>query len=215
MSDSLRDQLLKAGFKPQPKPEPKPAPVQAAKGPRRDDPRRKSDTRTGAPHNNRPQPQKTGPSPHNKTSQPHQARLNQSKPGAQEPNLAHAYALRAKQEKDERDAAQRELERVAQEKRERKQKLSSLLGNKALNAQEGDMPRHFPHGNKIRRVYCTAEQLAKLNCGELAVVQLAGRYLLVERDIALRAQAIDEAALVLLCDPNAPTEDDVPADLVW
>jgi uncharacterized protein YaiL (DUF2058 family) len=214
MSDSLRDQLLKAGFKPQPKPEPKPASAAAAKGPRRDDPRRQPDTRPGASQNNRAQPKKQVPQ-HGKPVQPHQARPSGPKSGNQEPNLAHAYALRAKQEKEEREAAQREAERMAQEKRERKQKLSSLLANKALNAQEADTPRHFPHGNKIRRVYCTAEQLVKLNRGELAVVQLAGRYLLVERDIALQAQAIDAAALVLLCDPDAPTEDDVPPDLVW
>ena len=58
-------------------------------------------------------------------------------------------------------------------------------------------------------------QLARLNRGELAVVQLAGRYLLVEQAVALQAQAIQAEALVLLCDPNAPPEDDVPADLVW
>jgi uncharacterized protein YaiL (DUF2058 family) len=77
------------------------------------------------------------------------------------------------------------------------------------------VPRHFPHGNKIRRVYCTPDQLVKLNAGELAVVQLAGRYLLVDARIALQAKEIQAESLVLLCDPNAPPEDDVPADLVW
>ena len=134
---------------------------------------------------------------------------------AQEPNLAHAYALRAKQEKDDRARVQREAERAAQQKRERKQQLANLLGDKGLNAGDAETPRHFPHGNKIRRVYCTPAQLAELNRGELAVVQLAGRYLLVTKDVALQAQAIDEQALVLLCDPNAPPEDDVPADLFW
>ncbi|MEO8803841.1 MAG: DUF2058 family protein, partial [Rudaea sp.] len=78
-----------------------------------------------------------------------------------------------------------------------------------------DVPRHFPHGNKIRRIYCTNEQLAKLNLGELAVVQLSGRYLLVTQELALQAQAIQPEALVLLCDPDAPAEDDVPVDLIW
>lgn len=123
--------------------------------------------------------------------------------------------MRAKQEKDEREQAQREAERVAREKRERKQKITTLLNGKSLNASDADTPRHFPHGNKIRRVYVTAAQLQQLNQGELAVVQLAGRYLLVTREVALQAQAIDEHALVLLCDPNAPPDDDVPADLVW
>jgi uncharacterized protein YaiL (DUF2058 family) len=130
-------------------------------------------------------------------------------------DLARAYAQRANAERSERDQAQREAERIAREKKERKQKLTALLAGKALNAGDADVARHFPHGNKIRRIYCTQEQLEKLNRGELAVAQLAGRYLLVERDIALQAQTIQPDALVLLCDPHAPAEDDVPADLMW
>ena len=130
-------------------------------------------------------------------------------------DLARAYAQRAQLERSEREKVQREAERVAREKKERKQKLATLLVDKALNSTEADVPRHFPHGNKIRRIYCTKAQLEKLNCGDLAVVQLAGRYLLVARDIAQQAQAIQAESLVLLCDPNAPAEDDVPADLMW
>ncbi|MGH8124037.1 MAG: DUF2058 family protein [Rudaea sp.] len=190
MSESLRDQLLKAGLVRKFKAEAKVAPVPQQK---------KSQQGVKPPQQNvRPQ---------------HQA---PKKPvTAQEPNLAHAYALRERQEKEDRERAQREAERQAHEKRERKQKLAALLNGKSLNAAEADVPRHFPHGNKIRRVYCTTAQLAQLNHGDLAVVQLAGRYLLVTREAALQAQAIDEHALVLLCDPNAPPEDDVPADLVW
>ena len=130
-------------------------------------------------------------------------------------DLARAYAMRAQAERTERERVQREAERVARDKKERKAKLTALLGDKALNHADADVARHFPHGNKIRRVYCTPEQLTKLNKGELAVVQLAGRYLLVDRDIALQAQAIQPESLVLLCDPNAAADDDVPADLVW
>jgi uncharacterized protein YaiL (DUF2058 family) len=179
MSDSLRDQLLKAGLGKKPKPETKtPAPKPQA----------------------RPQPPKPAPKPAAKES---------------EVDLARAYAQRAQAERAERERAQREAERVARERKERKQKLATLLAGKALNSNDADVPRHFPHGNKIRRVYCMKEQLEKLNGGDLAIVQLAGRYLLVERDVALQAQAIQSDALVLLCDPNAPAEDDVPPDLMW
>ena len=136
-------------------------------------------------------------------------------PKTDDVDLARAYAIRAKAEKDERERSRREAERLAREKKERKQKLAALLAGKALNAADADLPRHFPHGNKIRRIYCTSEQLGKLNNGDLAVVQLAGRYLLVTREIALQAQEIQSEALVLLCDPHATPEDDVPADLVW
>lgn len=174
MSESLRDQLLKAGWVRKSKPDkavPKPARPPASK----------------------PLPQ----------------------PTEADVDLARAYAQRAQVERAEREQAQREAERVARENKARKQKLAALLAGKALNADDADVPRHFPHGNKIRRIYCTQQQLEKLNRGGLAVVQLAGRYLLVERDIGVQAQAIQAESLVLLCDPNAPAEDDVPADLMW
>jgi len=191
MSESLRDQLLKSGLARKLKPEPRPEPPQPAA--------------------KRHAYGKSAPKP---VHQP----LHPSKAPTREPHehdLARAYALRAKQEKEERERVQREAERAAREKRERKQKLAALLDGKAQNASDADLPRHFPHGNKIRRIYCTKAQLERVNRGELAVVQLSGRYLLVDKDIALQAQAIQGETLVLLCDPNAATEDDVPADLVW
>jgi uncharacterized protein YaiL (DUF2058 family) len=185
MSESLRDQLLKSGLAAKFKAEAKPAKEQHKKTPSSERARPQS-----------PQQKKTATA-------------------AREPDLAHAYAMRAKQEKDEREQAQRDAERQARENRERKQKLANLLNGKELNVDAADTPRHFPHGNKIRRIYCTADQIGQLNCGELAVVQLAGRYLLVTREVALQAQAINAPALVLLCDPESPIEDDVPADLMW
>ena len=190
MSDSLRDQLLKAGFKPAPKAEAKPS------------------QRPGGPlPQPRGKPSRQGRSP------------DQGKPatprGQGDIDLAKAYAIRHQREREEQAREQREAEQRAKERRERKQKLAALLDGTAQNAADADIPRHFPHHNKIRRIYVTAEQLPRLNGGELAVVQLAGRYLLVDRERALAAQAVDGEALVLLCDPHALAEDDIPADLVW
>jgi uncharacterized protein YaiL (DUF2058 family) len=188
MADSLRDQLLKSGLAKKFKSEN----IESEAKPER--PPRVHVTKA-APMPQRPPPAKA--------------------PSQSEVDLARAYALRAQQKKLERERTQREAEKLAREKKERKQKLAALLEGKSLNLADADVPRHFPHGNKIRRIYCSQEQLGQLNRGELAVVQLAGRYLLVLRDVALQAQAIQAETLVLLCDPNALPEDDVPADLVW
>jgi uncharacterized protein YaiL (DUF2058 family) len=150
---------------------------------------------------------------HPPVNRPGPAPVTQSK--KEDVDLARAYAIRARTEREERERAQRDAERIAREKKERKAKLASLLDGKSLNNADADVPRHFPHGNKIRRVYCTPDQLVQVNRGDLGVVQLAGRYLLVSRDVASQAQSIQPEALVLLCDPNAPLDDDVPADLVW
>jgi uncharacterized protein YaiL (DUF2058 family) len=191
MSESLRDQLLKSGLAKKLKPEEKRGEAKAA-------PKAPPPKHHHKPQHARPQPQRAAPPPKK-----------------DDVDLARAYAMRAKADRDEREHTQRETERIAREKKERKAKLTTLLNGKALNHAEADVARHFPHGNKIRRVYCTKEQLEKLNKGELAVVQLAGRYLLVDKDVALQAQAIQSESLVLLCDPNAQVDDDVPPDLVW
>ena len=141
-----------------------------------------------------------------------------ARPPRREPteiDLARAYALRDRTEREQREREQREAEQRAREKKERKQKLSALLSGTALNDANAEVPRHFPHLNRIRRIYVTEEQFPRLNGGELAVVQFAGRYLLVTRETALAAQSISAEALVLLCDPRDVDEDGVPADLTW
>lgn len=204
MSESLRDQLLKAGLVKKPVSENKPQTRSGRPSGPQQRPPGKGGGKSGAPHGNGPR----GGAPHG----------HAPKGGArsqEEIDLAKAYALRQRAENEERQRLEREAAERARLKKERKQKLGTLFAGKALNAADADVARHFPHGSKIRRVYVTADQLPRLNAGELAVVQHNGRYLLVEREIALAAQQIDEDSLVLLCDPNAPAEDDVPADLVW
>lgn len=163
--------------------------------------------------------QKLKPEPRAKPPQrTHSPKPPVAQPPRREPSeidLAKAYALRDRNERETREREQREAEQRAREKKERRQKLAALLNGKALNDASAEIPRHFPHANKIRRIYVTAEQLQRLNGGELAVAQFAGRYLLVTRETGLAAQAIDADALVLLCDPHAVDEDGVPADLVW
>lgn len=157
------------------------------------------------------------PAPRHGAARPphHGGKPARERAAAGEPDLAQAYAQRARVEREERERAQREAEQRAREKRERKAKLAELLQGKALNAADAEHPRHFPHGGKIRRIYCTAYQLAAVNRGELGVVQKDGRYLLVTRAIAEQVGVVAADALVLLVDPNAPPDDDVPPDLMW
>ena len=214
MADSLRDQLLALGFA-RSKPAEKPKDVSRDRPDRGADSRRPNDQRgdrsRGAPPHGKGKP----PQGAQRHDQGQQRRDHGAPKPKGEVDLAQAYALRARTEREAKEREQREAAERTRLKKERKEKIANLLKDASLNAKDADVARNFPHGDKIRRVYVTAEQLAQLNRGELGVVQLAGRYLVVTREIALAAQAIDEAALVLLPDPNAPAEDDVPPDLVW
>ena len=201
MSNSLRDQLLGLGFKAAPKPERKPE-----SGPRN-------------PHGGKPAPGKGGPAT-GKSRPPHGGKPAPARDGM---DLAKAYAMRAQQEKNERIEAERLKQEEARQRREAKARLEALLKDKALNDPAAEIARHFPYGGKIKRIYVNADQLKALNAGELGVVQLNGRYLLVDAATLAEAEATFAPAIALKVDPNAPIEDDpyadpkyqVPDDLIW
>jgi uncharacterized protein YaiL (DUF2058 family) len=203
MSDSLRDQLLGLGFKATPaaprKEARKDARPGAPRGGRRD--RKGKDAKGG--EGGRTRPRDRGP--------------------REEIDLAKAYAIRAQREKDERIAAEQARQEAARARREALAKLDALMDGRGLNVADADIARHFEYGGKIKRVYVTQPQLEALNAGRLGVVQLRGRYVLVEVALLAEVEAVFPAAVALKVDPDAPAADDpyadpryrVPDDLTW
>jgi len=194
MSTTLRDQLLGLGFKPA-----APAPKSAQP------PRRKPQQKPSAAR----KPDPTKPPPRAQSQD--------------EIDLAKAYAIRAQREKQERIEAERQKQEAARQRREAQAKLVAFLDGKALNAPEADIARHFEYGGKIKRIYVTAAQLKALNAGELGVVQLNGRYLLVSAEVLAEAETLFAPAVALKVNPDAPPADDpyadpkyqIPDDLIW
>ncbi|ASR44254.1 nucleoprotein/polynucleotide-associated enzyme [Xanthomonas citri pv. mangiferaeindicae] len=212
MSDTLRDQLLGLGFK---------APAKPAKpSPRRDERRGRPDERRGG-GKRADGARQDGPSrpPGRRDAQgPRKPR-----PPREDIDLAKAYAIRAQREKDERIEAERQRQEEARLRREARAKLEAFVKDKALNRADADIARHFEYGGKIKRIHVDAEQLRALNAGELGVVQVNGRYLLVTAAVLAEAETIFAQAVALKVDPSAPAGDDpysdpqyqVPDDLVW
>ncbi|MBS0199024.1 MAG: DUF2058 family protein [Proteobacteria bacterium] len=201
MTDSLRDQLLGLGFK---QTSTKPAPKPTSKS------KHAAPAGKGKPGHGPRRDGKGAPPPGNK-------------PRGGEMDLGRAYAMRAEKEKSERVEAERIKQEEARLRREAREKLAAFLEGKSLNAADAEIARHFDYGGKIKRIYVTVEQLPRLNAGELGVVQLNGRYLLVTADVLAEAGRIFAPAVALKVDPDAPASDDpysdpqfqVPDDLVW
>lgn len=206
MSDSLKEQLLKLGFNTPPREKPKPERTARTKN--------AAQSSTAGAKKGRPGPEE-------------ESARSQSR-REEEIDLAKAYALRAQKEKNERIAAERQRQEEARQRREGKDKLTQMLQRTRLNDDGAEIARHFQYGGKIRRIYVTAEQLKALNSGELAVVQLAGRYHLVSTADGEEAERILPGALALsagTAEPAAeatgedPTGEDptfsVPDDLIW
>lgn len=189
MAESLRDQLLKSGIV-------------------------KKTQQERVPEPTRPGPGKSG-----KAARPggRTHALPPKPQGRQDIDLARAYALRTQSEANERKRAEREAAEQARLRRERKARIQQLLDGEALNKADADRVRNFEYAGKIRRIHVDATQLAALNAGELGVVQHAGRYLLVSRDIAVQVRGIEPRQIALLAEPGAAGADDdgVPDDLMW
>ena len=111
MADSLRDQLLKSGLVQKLKAEAKPA------------------DRVQRPPN-KPRPGARNAKPAN--------------PGAtrsqEEMDLARAYGLRDRAEREQRELEKKQAEQRAKEKRERRNKLATLLNGAGQNAADADIP---------------------------------------------------------------------------
>ncbi|GGA76430.1 hypothetical protein GCM10011521_13340 [Arenimonas soli] len=224
MSNSLREKLLGLGFKaPDPEPRrerPERGGKPAGKGGER------ASGKPGKPGERSPgkrgerAPGKGGERP---------AGRGKPRPGGRAPrsreeiDLAKAYAIRAQKEKHERIEAERLKQEEAARRRAAKAQVAELIKDKALNVADAELVRHFEYGGKIKRIYVTPEQLKSLNAGDLAVVQLDGRYQLVTAALADEVAALLPSLLALKVDPNAPAQDDpyadpryqVPDDLVW
>lgn len=245
MSNSLREKLLGLGFKapePERKPERRPdRPTHAAPRPDRQgradrpgkpgEPRKSGDQRRPGelrkPGDSRPsgkpgEPRRDGrPAPAGTPRRP-DARPPRAR-SQSEIDLGKAYAIRAQKEKEERIEAERLKQEEARLRREAKARLAELVKDKGLNAKDADIARHFPYGGKIKRVHVTADQLRQLNAGELGVLQMDGRYLLVTAALLDEAEKVFAPAVALRVDPNAPAGEDpyadpqyqVPDDLVW
>ncbi|MFN7781970.1 MAG: DUF2058 family protein [Lysobacterales bacterium] len=208
MTTSLRDQLMQLGFK---SPEPaKPREPQRS-------PRGGSTAQPPRGHGR----QAPGKPVHGR-SQAGDGR--KSAPRSQEEiDLAKAYALRQRLEREEQQRVERERQAEAARRREARQRLFELMQKASLNAANAELPRHFEHAGKIRRVYVTPEQLKALNAGELAVVSAGGRYHLVTLAHADEARALLPDCVALQVDPHAVEGGDdysdprfaVPDDLVW
>jgi uncharacterized protein YaiL (DUF2058 family) len=202
MSQSLKDQLLGLGFAPQASK----APLKAQQHGRK--PQAKPPVSKACPPKNQ----------HRPSGRP------QAKAAAgDEMDLAKAFALRSQHEKRERERLEAEKQAAALLKKQAKEKVVSLLDGQLLNSAEADIARHFSYGGKIRRIYVTADQLIALNAGKLGVVQLNGRFCLVNTEVAMAVREALPSLLALYCDGNEQAlpegYDDprfqVPDDLIW
>lgn len=135
-------------------------------------------------------------------------------------DLERAWAARQRAEKAEKERAKQARLADQEARRKRNLELDRIVDGQARNRDDAELPRYFEHLGRIRRVLCTTEQRDAINRGELGVVSLRGRYLIVAPSVLERYR---ELAPDLVPDlSGAEPEEDasgeyppVPDDLTW
>lgn len=134
-------------------------------------------------------------------------------------SLARAYAARRKAEQVEKEREKQARVADQEARRKRNLELDNIAKGKALNVEEADQPRYFEHIGRIRRVLCTPEQRDQINNGDLGIVSLRGRYLIVAPETLekYRAVAPDLVPDLSAKEPEQAEGDypPVPDDITW
>ena len=206
MGDSLRDQLLKAGFEPA-KAEQKQKRKPGKPGKKGDAPRRAASTEPAPPAAPaKPEVSAEAPRTVPVTGPDEAARKRRKKKKKGEGSLADKSS----------PAYQKAMARAARLMQARE---GGAGGEGDPVAAEG-RPYHFVHGSRVRSLYVTVEQQQALAEGCLAIVaEAAGGYRLAPTEEAEQLQAADPALFVHRVteegDDDPYADYPVPDDLHW
>mgnify|MGYP006283765487 CR=1 FL=1 len=133
-------------------------------------------------------------------------------------DLERAWAARARAEKAEKEQAKQARVADQEARRKRNLELDRIVEGRVLNDDDAERPRYFEHLGRIRRVLCTPAQRDAINRGELGIVGLRGRYLIVEPDVVARYRRVADD-LVPDLSGREPEDDGeyppVPDDIAW
>jgi uncharacterized protein YaiL (DUF2058 family) len=200
VSESLRDQLVKAGL----------ASASQAKKVERQAKAQQHANRSGKPG----KPAKQG----------------QSKPKKVDPNSPEAVKARARKqqaEKRERDKALAEARNEKAAAKALRAEIKQIITQneqRQKGSSDEDVPYQFVHGKKIKKIYVPPAQREQLIKGNLVVVNNDGMYSLLSKDVAEQISARDPKRIITGQEEKKPepgSDDEfyakfeVPDDLDW
>lgn len=196
MSNSLSDQLLKAGLVTQNQIDQSEQNKQQQKSRAKS---RSNDHKTGK-HKN--------PNGPNSPGNPNTARKNPvpskgAAPAAKKPakkegsDLAKFYQQRNQLEREERETGERlKREAVARRKLVRKQ-LRDLIAEHTKNTEDASVRFNFVVGETVKYLYVTEEQQQAVADGELSITFMDGKRCLVPPEIGAQILALDDSKIVI------------------
>lgn len=215
MSDSLRDQLLKAGFSaPEPKPERKP---KKKSGKARTSRPHAPGSQQGSKQADSNKPVQTEPRAGYTHVKPVAPKKKKNKAPAVKPR-AGSWSTRAHTEPPVLRAPADP--QAAAKRREMRDKIQKLIDASALENFKGEEVYRFTLQNKIRELMVSEPIRKQLVAGELAITRLNGATRLIPAASASQVRDINPQWVIFLTTDAGDSSDDddefpVPDDLVW
>lgn len=212
MSQSLRDQLIKAGL----------ASAPQARKAERQQRAEQHQTRATKGHDkpgarpDRAAPGPGAPKPEHATAGAAPPTPGTAAPGTTAPAERSARE-RARQQRAEKAAHDRELQRAQNAKAAEKAlraELKQLIhahDQRVKTNNDDDVPYNFVHGKRVKRIYVPKAQQALLSSGQLVIVNDDGRYHLITPEIAERVRARDPKRIIAAHNEEKPAGDAMPA----
>lgn len=199
MTDSLRDQLLQAGFK--------------EKTPKKDSGGKKTGgTKNGGTKNGRTNNGTTKKGATKKGAQKHTGKSPSTKPSGP--------GKRSKAAEEAAEVAAHEAKKLA-EKKAVKEKIRTLIEEHQIKDHAGDVAYSYQVGSRVRQMFVKQEYQTKLSAGELVITRLNGNTLLIPPETAEKVLALNsDWAIIKIDDQSTETDPDyadyqIPDDLNW
>jgi uncharacterized protein YaiL (DUF2058 family) len=193
VSNSLRDQLLKAGLVDEDK-------VKAVEQQSRQEKRAKSKKAKRRPKAERRAEAQQAPTSRREAEQ----------------------KLRDRAERDRdrsRDAAR--AQRLREEKRARKQQIVEIIDRRRHLRKDGEIAYNFVDGKAVKHVYVTAKLRDGLSAGRMDIVRSGNSYEVVDAEVAEKLRLLDAKIVVPRRDRSVEEEEaayadhPIPDDLDW
>ncbi len=211
MSNSLSDQLLKAGLVTQNQIDQSEENKQQQKARAKS---RSKDHKAGKhqkPHSQgNPNASRKNPAPAKRTAPAPAAKKPAKKEGS---DLAKFYQQRNQLERDERETEERlKREAAARRKKVRKQ-LRELITEHSKNAEDASVRFNFVVGETVKYLYVTEAQQQAVANGELSITFMDGKRCLIPPEVGAQILELDDSKIVINFKDDDSNNEQIPVDV--
>lgn len=199
MSNSLSDQLLKAGLITQ-------SQIDQAEQAKVEQKEKAKEAREQAKHKqSKPNRPSMPARPNKPATKPETPKADADKPAQNKPakqrsasDLEQFYRERNSLERQEKEAEEKRKRELAERKKQTRQQVQELITANLKNVEDAAVRYNFVVGETVKYLYVTEQQQQELAQGVLAITFLAGKRCLIPAEVAEQILAVDPDKLIVL-----------------